>query len=225
MSGPMSGFEFLPALPQLVAFAIAALALNVTPGADMTLVGISAARGGVRSGIAAALGVATGCCAHILFAVAGLSALIAASQTAFTVLKWAGAAYLLYLAWGLVRAPAAKGAKAAGQGADAAHAPMSRARAFRQGALVNLANPKVGLFFLAFLPQFLDPAAGNQTAQIAFLGLWFNVSGLLVNIGVALIAARAAARLKSSERLGRAIRWATAGILGGLGLRLALAER
>jgi len=217
----MSGFEFLPALPQLLAFAIAALALNVTPGADMTFVGISAARGGLRSGVAAALGVAVGCCAHILFAVAGRSALIAASQTAFTVLKWAGAAYLLYLAWSLVRAPSA--AKA-GE-ADAVRAPAGPWHAFRQGALVNLVNPKVGLFFLAFLPQFMDPTAGNQTAQIAFLGLWFNVSGTLVNIVVALIAARAATRLKGSERLGRAIRWVTAGVMGALAMRLALTDR
>lgn len=219
----MSGFEFLPALPQLLAFAIAALALNVTPGADMTFVGISAARGGLRAGIAAALGVAVGCCAHILFAVAGLSALIAASQTAFTVLKWAGAAYLLYLAWSLVHAPAAPKAREA----EAVRAPAltSPWHAFRQGALVNLVNPKVGLFFLAFLPQFMDPAAGHQTAQIAFLGLWFNLSGTLVNIGVAMIAACAATRLKGSERLGRTIRWVTAGVMGTLAMRLALTDR
>lgn len=218
----MAGFEFLPALPQLVAFAIAALALNVTPGADMTLVGISAARGGVRSGIAAALGVAVGCCAHILFAVAGLSALIAASQTGFTVLKWAGAAYLLYLAWSMVR-PAS--APEGGKEPATLHAFASPWRAFRQGALVNLANPKVGLFFIAFLPQFLDPASPYQTAQIAFLGLWFNASGTLVNIIVAVFTARAAVRLKGSERLVRWMRWATAGIMGALAVRLALSQR
>lgn len=222
----MAGFEFLPAWPQLVAFAIAALALNLTPGADMTLVGVSAAKGGVRAGIAAALGVAVGCCAHILFAVAGLSALIGASQTAFTVLKWAGAAYLVYLAWSMMRAPAAPKSGETGEAVRVpAPVPSDSWRAFRQGALVNLANPKVGLFFLAFLPQFIDPASLHQTAQIAFLGLWFNVSGTLVNIVVAIASAHTAARLKGNARLGRAIRWATAGIMGGLAVRLALTER
>ncbi|MGK2285364.1 LysE family translocator [Pedomonas sp. V897] len=223
----MTGFDLLPndvlpPLPQLATFAVAALALNVTPGADMTLVGISAARSGVRAGFAAALGVAAGCCVHILFAVAGLSALIAASQTAFTVLKWAGAAYLLYLAWGLIRSAPAKADPS--EAPDTAHIPQAPAdarRAFRQGALVNVTNPKVGLFFLAFLPQFIDPAHGHQTIQIAALGLWFTTSGTLVNFAVALVAAR----LKGSARLGQAIRWATASIMGGLAVRLALSER
>lgn len=220
----MTGFDLLPPLPQLAAFAVAALALNVTPGADMTFVGISAARGGLRTGVAAALGIMLGCCAHILFAVLGLSALIAASQTAFTVLKWGGAAYLLYIAWSLVKQPSSPD-KGDETSADSSAAPATALRAFRQGALVNLANPKVGLFFLAFLPQFIDPAAADKTAQIALLGMWFNVSGTLVNIGVAFIAARAASQLKGNAKVGRAIRLATAGIMGGLAVRLALADR
>src|SRR5919112_1709097 len=104
------GIELLPDLRQFVAFAIAGLALNLVPGADMTFVIASAARGGVRRGLAAALGIGAGALVHVLAAVVGLSALIASSQTAFTVLKWIGAAYLLYITIGLIRDdPAARG--------------------------------------------------------------------------------------------------------------------
>lgn len=213
------GVELLPDLHRFLAFAIAGLALNLVPGADMTFVIASAARGGTRGGLAAALGISAGAMVHILAAVVGLSALIASSQTAFTVLKWVGAAYLLYIAIGLVRStPAARHSQT-----DAV--PASRAAIFRKGALVNILNPKVGLFFLAFLPQFVDANAAVPALQIFALGIWFNLVGTAVNAAVALGAARAAARLRHLDWLTKAAKWFAATAMAAMALRLAVDRR
>lgn len=207
----------MPDLAGFLAFALASLALNIVPGADMTFVAASAARGGRRVGLSAALGIAAGCVVHIVAAVVGLSALIAASAEAFALLKWLGAAYLLYMAWGLLRSPKSTG--------DAAPAPMlTAAQAFRSAALVNVLNPKVGLFFLAFLPQFIDPAAPDATLAILALGLWFNLSGTLVNAAVALAAARAAGSLKDRPAIVRLARWFAATAMAGLAVQLAFSR-
>src|SRR5699024_12327197 len=132
-------------------FLAAALLLNITPGADMLYTLSSSAAAGTRAGILAALGIFTGTLFHIAFAVAGLSALLAASATAFTVVKYVGAAYLVYL-----------GAKMLLERSDktgaAPDSPGQRSllRTYRQGTLISLLNPKVALLFLAFLPQFID---------------------------------------------------------------------
>ena len=216
----IGGVQFLPALPDFLAFALAGLALNLIPGADMTYVMASAARGGRRSGLAAALGIGVGALVHIIAAVVGLSALIAASETAFAVLKWIGAAYLLYLAIGLLRG----GSESASQASETP-LPRSEAAIFRTGALVNILNPKVGLFFLAFLPQFVDPGAALPALQILALGLWFDLVGTLVNIIVALAAASAAMRFSGSYWAGRAARWFAATAMGGLAIQLMLSDR
>ena len=208
----------MPDLAGFLAFALASLALNIVPGPDMTFVATAAARGGARVGLAAALGVAVGCLVHIAAAVVGLSALIAASAEAFALLKWIGAAYLLYMAWGLFRAPAPAAP-------GAASLALTAAQAFRSATLVNILNPKVGLFFLAFLPQFIDPAAGAATLAIPLLGLWFNVSGTIVNGLVALTAARAAARFRANPLLVRLSRWFAGTLMAGLALQLALARK
>lgn len=199
------------------AFALASLALNIVPGADMTFVAASSARGGLRVGLAAALGIGAGCFVHIFAAAAGLSALVAASAEAFTLLKWLGAAYLLYMAWGLLRTtrPTAQG--------EAAPA-LTAAKAFRSGALVNMLNPKVGLFFLAFLPQFVDPANGSATTTILLLGAWFNISGTIVNAIVAVTAARAAGLLRGHSTIARATRYVAGAAMGGLAVQLALSR-
>lgn len=207
----------MPDLAGFLAFALASLALNIVPGADMTFVAASAARGGRRVGVAAALGIAAGCIVHIVAAVIGLSALIAASAQAFAVLKWLGAAYLLYMAWGLLRSPKPAAA-------DAPAPQLTPRQAFRAAALVNVLNPKVGLFFLAFLPQFIDPAAGSATLAILTLGLWFNLSGTVVNAVVALTAARAAGVLKDRPLIVRAARWFAATAMAGLAAQLALSR-
>lgn len=207
----------MPDLAGFLAFALASLALNIVPGADMTFVAASAARGGLRVGLAAALGIAAGCVVHIAAAVVGLSALIAASSQAFAVLKWLGAAYLLYMAWGLLRSPTPAAA-------DAPAPRLSARQAFRAAALVNVLNPKVGLFFLAFLPQFIDPAAGSATLAILALGLWFNLSGTVVNAIVAIVAARAAGALKDRPWLVRLARYVAGGAMAGLAAQLAFSR-
>jgi threonine/homoserine/homoserine lactone efflux protein len=213
------GIELLPDLRHFLAFAIAGLALNLVPGADMTFVIATAARGGSRKGLAAALGIGAGVLVHILAAVAGLSALIASSQTAFTALKWVGAAYLLYIAIELVRSePGVR------RGSEPA-VPASGFAIFRKGALVNILNPKVGMFFLAFLPQFVDPQAAVPALQIFALGIWFTTVGTLVNAAVALGAAGAAARLRHIDWLAKAAKWFAATAMAAMALRLVADRR
>lgn len=215
----VAGIELLPPLTTFLAFVAAGLALNIVPGADMTFVIASAARGGRRDGLVAALGIGGGTLVHIVAATLGLSALLAASQTAFTTVKWIGAAYLIYIAISLIRSGGAAGP-------DKERRPkLSGWPLFRAAALVNILNPKVALFFLAFLPQFVDPAARIPAIQILCLGLWFDFAGTLVNCIVGFVAADTAARLRHVSWLGTAARWFAATAMGALAVRLALAER
>jgi threonine/homoserine/homoserine lactone efflux protein len=212
----IAGIELLPAWPVFLGFVVAGLALNIVPGADMTFVIASAARGGRRDGIVAALGIGAGALVHVCAAVLGLSAILASSQTAFDLIKYAGAAYLLWIAFSLIRAKEAPGESAP---------PILPTRLFRSAMLVNILNPKVALFFLAFLPQFVDPTASLPAVQILCLGLWFDFAGTLVNIVIAILAAGAAGRLREISWLGRAARWFAATIMGALAVQLALTAR
>ena len=214
----IAGIELLPPLPVFLAFAVAGLALNIVPGADMTFVIASAARSGRRDGIVAALGIGAGTLVHILAAVLGLSAILAASQTAFTIIKWVGVAYLAWIAISLLRS----GQRRSAAGNDPR---KSGWQLFRAAALVNVLNPKVALFFLAFLPQFVDSTANVPAVQILCLGLWFNFVGTIVNMVVAIVAAGAADRLRHIGWLGRAARYIAATTMGALAVRLAFAER
>lgn len=213
----IAGIELLPAWPVFAGFVLAGLALNIVPGADMTFIIASAARGGRRDGIVASLGVGTGALVHILAAVLGLSAILASSQGAFNAIKWVGAGYLLWLATSLVRDNGAhrQGTRPASSGW----------RLFRAAMLVNVLNPKVALFFLAFLPQFVDPQAAVPALQILCLGLWFDFAGTLVNIAIAVATAGAAGRLRHVAWLGKAARWFAATLMGALAVQLALSAR
>ena len=216
----IAGIALLPDWPVFASFIVAGLALNIVPGADMTFIIASAARGGRRDGIVAALGIGAGTLFHIVAAVLGLSAILASSQLAFNLIKWIGAAYLLWVAFSLVRGERQK------PGVDAAAPPPgSGRRLFRAALLVNVLNPKVALFFLAFLPQFVDPQAAVPALQILCLGLWFDLVGTLVNIAVAVAAAGTAARLRGIAWLGRAARWLAASAMGALAVQLALSGR
>ena len=215
----IAGIELLPRLGLFLAFVASGLALNIVPGADMTFVIASSARGGRRNGIVAALGIGAGTLVHISAAVLGLSALLAASQSAFTIIKWIGAAYLAYIAISLIWVGNGDGGERTGQ------PHQSGSKLLRSAALVNILNPKVALFFLAFLPQFVDPAARIPALQILCLGLWFAIVGTIVNVLVALVAASTAKRLAHVSWIGRAARYLAATAMAGLALRLAFARR
>jgi threonine/homoserine/homoserine lactone efflux protein len=202
-------------------FVVAGVLLNLTPGPDMTYIAARAASGGFRDGLAATAGITTGCVVHTLAAAAGLSALLATSAIAFEIVKWIGAAYLAYAgvrqilrAW-----------RIAEPGSPTWLPPASAARVFREAVLINVLNPKVALFFLAFLPQFIDAAAPSKALAFIALGCVFNFNSLFTNVPVAWLASRAAGRVRRSARLARAL-GATVGVLFvGLAARLALTSR
>ena len=214
----IAGIALLPDWPVFLSFVAAGLALNIVPGADMTFIIASAARGGRRDGVVASLGVGAGALVHILAAVLGLSAILASSQAVFNLIKWIGAAYLLWLAFSLLRGDS-------GTDDGVRRVAASGWKLFRAAMLVNILNPKVALFFLAFLPQFVDPNAAVPALQILCLGLWFDFAGTLVNIVIALAAAGTAARLREVRWLGKAARWLAATAMGALALQLALSRR
>lgn len=205
-------------LTTLMVFLAATLALNVTPGPDMLYVVARGVSEGRKAGIVSALGIAAGCLVHTFAIAAGLSGLLMAVPLAFEVVKFTGAAYLLYL-----------GVRALISRDTALAAPtVERARLwviFRQGVVTNVLNPKVALFFLAFLPQFVDPKRGSVAAQFILLGFIFNASGTLVNGVVAIVSSGAGQWTR--RRLGTSsfFKRATGLVFVGLGLRLALLER
>ncbi len=202
-------------------FALTVFVVNATPGVDMIFVLTRTLRHGVIAGIAAALGVAGGCVVHTLVAAFGLAALLAASSAAFAFVKYAGAAYLVWLAIGMLCASVASDATVA----VTSSAPGPGAwQLFRQGLLTNVLNPKVALFFLALLPQFIDADAADKLAAFLFLGAWFVVQGGLFLVAFALLVAPLR-RWRASASLRRGLNVAGAGLFGWLALRLALVER
>jgi threonine/homoserine/homoserine lactone efflux protein len=204
----------------LALFVVSGLLLNFTPGADtLYIVGRSTLQG-ARAGAVAALGIGAGCCVHMLAAALGLSALLAASATAFTAVKLIGAAYLVYLGISLWRSRPR--AQAAGR-APAPRAPMRAV--FGQGVLTNVLNPKVALFFLAFLPQFVDADAPYKLVAFLFLGLVFNVNGTLWNLFVAWSAAKVGGRVAARGRAPIWLSRAAGAAFVLLGVKLALSER
>lgn len=199
-------------------FALTGLLLNLTPGNDMLYVIARSSGGGTKAGIVSALGIGAGCLVHVVAAVAGLSALIAQSAIAFMVIKYLGAAYLIYLGLrSLLVRKTSLVVKAAEQ--------QSFSRIFRQGMITNVLNPKVALFFLAFLPQFIQVEKGHTALQILFLGTWFDLVGTIVNILVALLFGKLVVLLSGAPGF---IRWQqriTGGLLVALGIRVALESK
>ncbi len=208
----------MPDLPKLLLFIAAGWLLNLTPGPDVLYIVTNALRSGVRAGIVAALGIVSGCFVHVFAAAIGVSALLATSATAFTVLKWIGAAYLLWMGVRLLLSKATPLDLRAGQ------VEPDLRRVFYRGFLTNVLNPKVALFFLAFVPQFIAPDAPNKALAFLWLGLIFNINSLPINFGYAWLAAWAARRVHAVQR---AMHWMdrTAGLLFiGFGLKLALTD-
>jgi len=203
---------------QLWLFVLSGLLLNVTPGPDTAYIIGRSVQMGWRGGAAAAIGICCGCLVHVFGAALGLSALLMASSAAFTVLKWVGAAYLLLTGLHMLLSRPRLVAEAA------APAATSLSRVFWQGALTNVLNPKVALFFLAFLPQFVAADSGHKTLAFLALGLIFISTGTLWCLGIAAFAARAASRMRQSAG---AMAWVNR-LLGGLfvylGIRVAMLE-
>jgi threonine/homoserine/homoserine lactone efflux protein len=206
----------------LALFVAAGLLLNVTPGPDMAYIAARGAAGGFRAGLAAALGITTGCVVHTLAAAAGLSVLLATSAAAFSAVKWCGAAYLLYAGVRLLVA----GARAPrGEPAARLLPPAGAARIYREGLVINLFNPKVALFFLAFLPQFIAAGAPAKALSFIALGCLFNFNSLFVNVPVAWLAARAGHRVRAHPRSARWLSGALGALFVALAARLATLER
>ena len=202
-------------------FITAGFLLNMTPGPDMALIVARGGQYGVRGGMAAAVGVSAGCFVHIAAAAFGLSAILMASAVTFTLLKWIGAAYLIYLGlrmlWGSFQVHEA-------QPSGALDRRTGLWGIFVQGLLTNALNPKVAIFFLAFLPQFISADAPSKVTTFILLGLLFNANSMAFNLLIAWLAAR----MTSSPRFGRMRAWVdrTVGALFvALGARLALADR
>lgn len=208
----------------LTVFIASGLLLNITPGADVLYITSRGAAQGTRAGCIAALGIGAGGLVHILFAAFGLSAILATSAMAFTAIKFVGAGYLVYLGLSTLSGLRRKN-RGSGDPATIPLEPQPLPQIFRQAILVNVLNPKVALFFLAFLPQFVAPQAEHPAAAFLFLGCLFNVNGTIVNLLFALAAASIADRLRHASRLATAMKTGIGLLFVWLGVRLALTVR
>ncbi|WP_315721877.1 MULTISPECIES: LysE family translocator [unclassified Bradyrhizobium] len=202
-------------------FLLSGLLLNMTPGPDTAYIVGRSAQIGWRGGAAAAFGISTGCLVHVFGSAIGLSALLTASATAFAVVKWAGAAYLVYL--GLTQLLARR-PNAAESGIEPVAPVITLSQVFWQGALTNILNPKVAMFFLAFLPQFVAADAPNKALAFVLLGTIFIVNSTIWCLGVAVIAARTARRVRGSSAALLWLNRAIGGLLVYLGVRIAMFE-
>jgi threonine/homoserine/homoserine lactone efflux protein len=204
----------------LTVFVVSGLLLNIMPGPDSLLIMARSASQGWRAGSAAALGIGAGTFVHVLAAALGLSALLATSAAAFTVVKLIGAAYILYMAYELLTSK---------RTVTRVAAPVVPAlpywTIFRQGFLTNVLNPKVALFFLAFVPQFIDAHAPNKALAFIVLGCIFNVNGMLWCHALALFTATASARLQVNPRAALWLKRVTGSLFVWIGVRLALSKQ
>ncbi len=201
-------------------FFSAALALNLSPGPDLLFILSRTLAGGRRVGVASACGVCSGALVHVAAAALGISAILATSALAFAVVKYVGAAYLLYLGVQALRS--------AGSGMQLEPGTASRItawQAYRQGVLVDILNPKVAIFFMAFLPQFVRPDQGAVALQLLLLGMLVVLVAIVVECSLVLVAARASSALRSNRRLSQWLDRVLGSVLIGLGIRLGLAER
>jgi len=212
----------VPDAHHLLLFIAAGWLLNLTPGPDVLYIVTNSLRSGARAGIVAGLGITAGCFVHVFAAAVGVGALLAASATAFTVLKWIGAAYLLWVGIKLLLARAPREVTDLGALARS-QAPVPLGRVFLGGFWTNVLNPKVAIFFLAFVPQFIAPDAPHKALAFVLLGALFNVNSIPINSGWAL----AAAWMARHGAVHRGMHWLdrVAGVMFiAFGARLALAD-
>jgi threonine/homoserine/homoserine lactone efflux protein len=203
----------------LYLFFITSLLLNLTPGNDMMYVASRSISQGIKAGIVSATGIFLGCFVHITAAVFGLSIIISRSAYLFSIIKFAGAAYLIYLG---VRALLTK------PNINTAAGPVVKAnywKLFKQGIITNALNPKVAIFFLSFLPQFINPASSVFKWQLLLLGVWFAVQGTLVLIIVALILGKTKDFFRKNPKVWLVQEKVTGIMLIGLGIKVALVSK
>jgi threonine/homoserine/homoserine lactone efflux protein len=207
----------IPSASALALFCVASAALAVVPGPAVTYIVMQSVDKGRRAGLASALGVASGGMVHVAAATAGLSALVASSAAAFTAIKLVGAAYLIVVGIRRILARDDDGTPTPEAG--------NHRRLYAHGVVVNVLNPKTALFFLAFLPQFVDPNRGSVTLQVAILGVVYVAIALVSDAAYALASDLLAGRLRRSGRGARARRWLSGGIFVALGVTAAAARR
>ncbi|NCU64540.1 LysE family translocator [Acidovorax sp. 210-6] len=213
---------------QLLVFIAAGWLLNLTPGPDVLYIVSNALRSGTRAGIVAGLGITAGCFVHIFAAAVGVGALLATSATAFTVLKWLGAAYLLWMGVRMLFSRASGDSASSAAIAAAQAAPqqaVSLRGVFLGGFWTNVLNPKVAIFFLAFVPQFIAPATENKALAFVLLGVLFNVNAIPVNAGWALAATWMARRVGAVQRGMHWLDRVAGAMFIGFGLKLAFTEQ
>lgn len=224
--------SLLPDTPQLLMFIAAGWLLNLTPGPDVLVIVTQALRHGVRAGLATALGVVSGCFVHVLLAALGVGALLAASQTAFGVLKWGGALYLLWAGWRLLQSAPEKARELSAASPEDKRAsgighgvlPKCLKNSYARGFWTNVLNPKVALFFLAFVPQFIPADAAHKSLSFLLLGLLFNLNSLPINFGYAALAGWAARRQAVLQQAMHRLERVAGLMFIGFGVRLALTD-
>jgi len=205
-------------LSELLLFATAGLLLNITPGPDMIYCATRSVGQGKAAGVVSALGVGAGALLHMTMAALGLSAVLMYSATAFQIVKLAGAVYLVYLGVRMIL-------NGRNTGTLKKLPDSGLWRIFRQGAVTNILNPKVALFFLSFLPQFAHPEKGSVALQIIVLGLIFNFTGTTVNVIVGLLFGYIGGWLEGKPAFWKAQRWVSGSVIAALGTSLALSDR
>lgn len=210
----------MPDLNTLLLFSIAAFALTITPGPDMLLIASRTAAQGRAAGLATWFGIAAGTYCHGIAAALGLSQLFLAVPIAYDIVRYAGAVYLLYLAWSTINTKTEPQSHA-----DGSVQSHSASTMFRQGLLTNVLNPKVALFVLALFPQFINIESGSVALQIMVLATVINVIGFFVNGAVILMADRVAVSLTRSASKQKIVQYFLASVFAGLALRLILADQ
>jgi threonine/homoserine/homoserine lactone efflux protein len=200
-------------------FIIAGLILNITPGVDLLYITSRSAVQGKKAGVVAALGIGTGCIVHVLAATLGLSMLLVSSSFAFMAVKYLGAAYLFYLG---VSTLLSLTRQESSETITAELLPL--AKIYRQAILINILNPKVALFFMALLPQFVSPTAVHPALSFLFLGFLFNLNGTIVNVLLALLTSVMAKRLQGFSFLPRLLKGLAGTLFVTFGIRLALLD-
>ena len=207
--------NFLPPANELLLFVTAAMVLLIIPGPAVLYIVSRSVDQGRRAGLASSSGIATGGLVHVVAATLGLSALLVSSATAYSFVKYAGAAYLIYLGIKKFRERPVSGEVERAE-------PVPLRRVYLQGVVVNVLNPKTAIFFFAFLPQFVSPARGHVTLQFFALGMLFSLMGFVSDSMWALMAGSAAGWLRGNETFIRRQRYVAGTVYMGLGLATAL---